>query len=72
VFVNTPLSECERRDPKGMYARAREGVITGFTGVDAPYEARLRPDVELRPAERELGELVEALRARDILSPEDR
>jgi bifunctional enzyme CysN/CysC len=71
VFVNTPLSECERRDPKGLYARAREGVITGFTGIDAPYEAPQRPDVELRPAEHEFGELVEmlvaALRERGIL-----
>jgi len=76
VFVNTPLSECERRDPKGMYARAREGVITGFTGIDAPYEMPLRPDVELRPAERELGDLVEmlveALRDRGILSTDVR
>ncbi len=73
VFVNTPLSECERRDPKGLYARAREGVITGFTGIDAPYEEPRRPDVELRPVERELGDLVEmlvaALRDRGILDP---
>jgi bifunctional enzyme CysN/CysC len=41
VFVDTPADECERRDPKGLYARARAGEITGFTGVDDPYE---RPD----------------------------
>jgi bifunctional enzyme CysN/CysC len=39
VFVNTPLEECERRDPKGLYAKARAGEITGFTGIDDPYEA---------------------------------
>ena len=39
VFVDTPLEVCEARDPKGMYARARAGEITGFTGVDDPYEA---------------------------------
>jgi bifunctional enzyme CysN/CysC len=51
VFVNTPLEECERRDPKGLYARARAGELTGFTGIDDPYEAPERPDLELRPAD---------------------
>ena len=49
VFVDTPLEICEQRDPKGMYARARAGEITHFTGVDDPYEAPLRPDLLLRP-----------------------
>jgi len=48
VFVNTPLEECMRRDPKGLYARARAGELRGFTGVDDPYEPPLAPDVELR------------------------
>ena len=61
VFVDTPLKECERRDPKGLYARARAGKIQGLTGVDAPYEAPREPDVALRPVERSLDELVEAL-----------
>ncbi|MBE2184435.1 MAG: bifunctional sulfate adenylyltransferase/adenylylsulfate kinase [Anaerolineae bacterium] len=47
VFVNTPLEECERRDIKGMYAKARRGEITGFTGIDDPYEAPLNPEIEL-------------------------
>lgn len=51
VFVNTPIEECERRDPKGLYAKARAGEITGFTGVDDPYEAPTDPDLELRPAD---------------------
>jgi bifunctional enzyme CysN/CysC len=38
VFVDTPLEVCERRDPKGLYGRARRGEITGFTGIDDPYE----------------------------------
>ncbi len=50
VFVNTPIEECEARDPKGLYAKARAGEITGFTGIDDPYEAPLRPDLELTPA----------------------
>ena len=71
VWVNTPLEECERRDPKGQYARARVGKITGFTGVDAPYERPGDADVELRPCEEPLEELVERLvgelRARGVL-----
>lgn len=47
VFVATPLKECERRDPKGMYAKARSGEISGLTGLDAPYEAPRHPDVVL-------------------------
>jgi adenylylsulfate kinase-like enzyme len=39
VYVSTPLEECERRDPKGLYKKAREGVIKEFTGISAPYEA---------------------------------
>jgi bifunctional enzyme CysN/CysC len=49
VFVDTPLEVCEARDPKGMYAKARAGEITGFTGVDDPYEAPENPDLVLRP-----------------------
>lgn len=51
VFVDTPLELCEARDPKGMYAKARAGEITGFTGVDDPYEAPHTPDLWLRPAD---------------------
>jgi adenylyl-sulfate kinase len=51
VFVDTPLDVCESRDPKGLYAKARAGEITGFTGVDAPYEAPAAPDLRLTPAD---------------------
>jgi bifunctional enzyme CysN/CysC len=47
VWVSTPIEVCEQRDPKGMYARARAGEITSFTGVDAPYEPPSRPDLVL-------------------------
>ena len=43
VFVDTPLDVCEARDPKGMYAKARAGEITGFTGIDDPYEPPRAP-----------------------------
>ncbi len=45
VFVDTPLEVCEQRDYKGMYAKARRGEITGFTGIDDPYEAPLHPEI---------------------------
>jgi len=47
IFVNTPLDECERRDSKGMYAKARRGEIKDFTGIDDPYEEPLQPELEL-------------------------
>ena len=47
VFVDTPLEECERRDTKGMYARARRGELKNFTGVDDPYEAPESPELRL-------------------------
>jgi adenylyl-sulfate kinase len=49
VFVNTPSEECIRRDPKGLYARARSGNLSEMTGVDAPYEPPRAPEVELTP-----------------------
>lgn len=45
VYVSTPLAECERRDVKGLYARARRHEITNFTGIDDPYEAPENPDL---------------------------
>ncbi|CAN5629733.1 N/A [soil metagenome] len=51
VFVDTPLEECERRDPKGLYAKARRGELSGFTGIDSPYERPEQPDLVLTPAD---------------------
>jgi len=47
VFVDTPLEECEKRDIKGLYAKARRGEIKGFTGIDDPYEAPRHPEIRL-------------------------
>ena len=47
VFVDTPLEVCEQRDAKGMYAKARRGEITGFTGIDDPYEPPIDPEIAL-------------------------
>ena len=49
IFVDTPLEICEARDPKGLYAKARAGELTQFTGIDDPYEAPLSPNLVLRP-----------------------
>jgi adenylylsulfate kinase len=48
VFVDCPLEVCEQRDPKGLYAKARAGLIPEFTGISAPYEPPLRPELALR------------------------
>lgn len=47
VYVNTSLAECERRDIKGLYKKARAGEIKNMTGISAPYEAPVRPDIEI-------------------------
>lgn len=47
VYVNTPLAECERRDVKGLYRKARAGMIPDFTGISAPYEPPVAPHVEI-------------------------
>ena len=55
VFVDTPIELCEQRDPKGLYAKARAGEITGFTGIDDPYEAPAQPELVLRPVDGDAG-----------------
>jgi bifunctional enzyme CysN/CysC len=47
VFIDTPIEECMRRDPKGLYAKAKSGQLRNFTGVDAPYEVPERPEIRL-------------------------
>ena len=47
VFVDTPLQECERRDTKGLYASARSGRLTNFTGISSPYECPVHPEIRL-------------------------
>ena len=47
IFVDTPLEICEQRDPKGLYKKARAGQIKGFTGIDSPYEAPLKPELKI-------------------------
>jgi adenylylsulfate kinase len=54
VYVNAPFEECERRDVKGLYAKARKGEIKNFTGLDAPFEAPEHPFLELRTDQKDL------------------
>ncbi|MBT8255359.1 MAG: adenylyl-sulfate kinase [Bacteroidia bacterium] len=61
IFVNTPLEECERRDVKGLYAKARAGEINNFTGINAPYEAPVNPDIEIDTTQLSVVEAVEVI-----------
>ena len=73
IFVDTELAECERRDPKGLYRKARAGEITGFSGIDAPYEPPDDPALRLVAGTADpqaLADLVLAhLQARGIVGP---
>jgi bifunctional enzyme CysN/CysC len=72
VFVDTPIAECIRRDPKGLYAKAGSGAIPNFTGIDSSYEPPENPDIRLNTighdAETLADQLVEELRRRAILA----
>jgi len=72
IFIDTPIEECARRDPKGLYSKAKSGKIKNFTGIDAPYEAPERPELHLTTVDRQPDELaqliVDLLAARNILS----
>lgn len=56
VFVDAPLEVCEERDVKGLYKKAREGIIKGFTGIDDPYEAPLNPEITIDTSKLSLDE----------------
>ena len=61
VYVSTPIEECERRDVKGLYAKARKGEIKNFTGISAPFEAPLHPALSLDTSKLSLEESVNRL-----------
>lgn len=76
VFVDTPIGECVRRDPKGLYAKAKAGMVKNFTGVDAPYEAPSAPEIHLttlnQQPERLADTVLNCLAARGIIVPTNR
>jgi len=63
AFVNAPLDVCERRDPKGLYAKVRANLLKEFTGISSPYEPPLHPEVELRTDQFDIGECLARLLA---------
>ena len=73
IFVDTELAECERRDPKGLYRKARAGEITGFSGIDAPYEPPEAPALRLIAGSSSPDDLADQvlahLQARGIVGP---
>jgi len=58
VYVDCPLEECEKRDPKGLYVKARKGEIADFTGISAPYEPPEKPEIHLKTAESTVDECI--------------
>jgi sulfate adenylyltransferase len=76
VFVDTPIEVCEQRDVKGLYARARRGQITGFTGVDDPYETPVNPEITLytveNSAEENARKIIAFLEERGFLQKDER
>jgi bifunctional enzyme CysN/CysC len=75
VFVDTPLEEAEKRDPKGLYKKARRGELQNFTGIDSPYEAPEHPEIHLRTAlyspEAAAEQIMNQLRDAGMLYPAD-
>jgi bifunctional enzyme CysN/CysC len=63
IFIDTPLAEAEKRDPKGLYKRARRGELRNFTGIDSPYEAPEHPDIRIRTMELSPEEAAETILA---------
>lgn len=61
IFCDAPVEICEKRDPKGLYQKAREGKIPEFTGISSPYEAPLKPELHIDTAEQSLEESVQTV-----------
>ncbi|WP_118182388.1 adenylyl-sulfate kinase [Paraburkholderia phosphatilytica] len=61
VFIATPLATCQQRDPKGMYAKARNGQLPGFTGVSAEYQTPVEPDLTIDTSNRAVSDCVDIL-----------
>ena len=66
IFINTPLEVCEQRDPKALYAKARRGEISNFTGIQAPFEAPQSPDIEVLTATLSVPECVDSIMSQTI------
>ena len=75
VFIDTPISECEKRDPKGLYKKARAGEIKDFTGIDSPYEAPENAEIVIKnidvSIEDAANEVIDFLDSRGYLKPQE-
>lgn len=74
VFIDTPIAECEKRDPKGLYKKARAGEIKDFTGIDSPYEAPENAEIVIKNIDISIddaaNEVIEYLDTRGYLKPQ--
>lgn len=74
VFIDTPIAECEKRDPKGLYKKARAGEIKDFTGIDSPYESPENPEIIIKNVNVSIddaaNEVIEYLDTRGYLKPQ--
>jgi len=61
IYINAPLEICEQRDVKGLYQKARKGIIKGFTGIDSPYEPPTNPAIEIKTDQLSLEESVDQI-----------
>ncbi len=72
IFIDTPIEECEKRDPKGLYQKARQGDIKDFTGIDSPYEAPEKAEIILtfsgQTAEQSAEKLFDLLKQKGIVA----
>ena len=72
MFVDVPIEIAEKRDPKGLYKKARDGVIKEFTGISAPYEAPEKPDIHIRAdktsVEESVRQIIDEIEKRGLLS----
>ena len=71
MFVDVPIEVAEKRDPKGLYKKARDGVIKEFTGISAPYEAPEKPDIHIRAdktsVEESVQQIIDEIQKRGLL-----
>lgn len=72
MFIDVPIEVAEQRDPKGLYKKAREGILKEFTGISAPYEAPENPDIHIRAdqvsVEDAVRQIIAVIEKRGLLS----
>ncbi len=61
IYVNTPLTECEKRDPKGLYKKARQGLIKLMTGIDSPYEIPINPNITIHTLDESIDQSIQRI-----------